>query len=336
MAIGVDMFGTGGEGLGGLFAGQQVAQQQQLTDAQTQQALGSAAHAQALAEATGLDNQFNQAIMGDKINAYRQKAVDDEEERKVKKFNSQGEQFGRLGQTLASIPAAARPAALRQLASQSGVAADNPMLQHMMEMDPETMPDAMMKYSQGFYDQGDKARAEKQKRDAMLLQMREQEKERNARAADSNDTKMLIAQGNNDTRALIASMAAAAKRDAAHTAASAKKGSGGGVKGIENNIAQLIMEDDSLSPPEKLAALQRYGLGKATVGKSDAGSQMGLESSPEQKITNIIEGGKQTKAPASAGGDIAKAVERNGQKYEPDKYEYRITADGRVQRRPKQ
>ena len=40
-------------------------------------------------------------------------------------------------------------------------------------------------------------------------------------------------------------------------------------------------------------------------------------------------------AVAPGGGDISSKVQAAGQKYEPDKYDYRIAPDGSVQRKPK-
>lgn len=113
---------------------------------------------------------------------------------------------------------------------------------------------------------------------------------------------------------------------------------------IDKELVQLvaIINDPKQDPAIRQNAqarakmLQEYKLGIATavqqgkaeqlqmlLGKLPANPQVGSSFTP------------QTATPAAGGGDIAAKVQAAGQKYEPEKYDYRIGPNGEVQRKAK-
>lgn len=344
MASSIDMFGTGGEGLGGLFTGIQAAQQQQALDAERQKTMADIANTQAITQQRQLGNEYEGAILGDKIQAYKDAATQKREDAQIEKYGKTGEQFGRMSQELRSMPAAARQARLQQIAQQQGIGADHPLLQQFMSTDPEQLPDLMEGFSKGFYEQSDKARAEKLKRDEMLKLEREKIQGRADVVKDQVEQRREAARQHNETLRAIAAM----REGGANQRAAAKAGAAGGkappAPTTDKAIAGLIINDPNLTDEQKLEALQRYKFNLPAATKPDTSGITGLPST-QQRVEAAVRGSKpggvqapapQTKASAAAGGDIAAAVKNTGQSYEPSKYEYQVTPDGRVLRRPKQ
>lgn len=346
MAVGIDMFGAGGEALSGLFMGNQIAQQRDAAAMEQQKALADIANTQAITRQRQLGNELEGAILGDRIQQFKDAATAKREDAQIEKYGRQGEQFGRMSEELKAMPAAARQSRLRQIAQQQGIGEDNPMLQQFMSIDPEQLPDVMGKYAQGFYEQSDKARAEKQKRDAMLEQAREGFRAKAEEGEANRQMRRDIAGETNQLRRDIAAMTQAGANQRAAISAAARGAAGGRAPtalSTDKAIAKLIMEDPNLETAQKLEALQRYNLSKPVVGKPDTSSITGLPSAQE-RVEAAVRGSKpagstapapQTKAAPTGGGDIAAAVKNTGQPYEPDKYEYRVSPDGRVLRKPK-
>lgn len=354
MVASLDMFGPGGEALGGLFMGNQMAMQRDQDAADQAKIAADIANTQAITQQRQLGNEYEQAILGDKINAYKQDALKKQEDVQIEKYNRQGEQFGRMGQELKTMPAAARQARLQQIAQQQGIGPDHPLLQQFMQADPEQLPDLMEGYSKGFYETSEKARAEKQKRDAMLQQAREGFAAKAEEGEANRQMRRDIAAEASADRRFLGSLAAGSRE----RAAAAKGGKGGPVDVLSMVASGKLTPDKAityyemkeaaeggLSEEEQQAKqnLQRYQLSKPTVGRPDTSSITGLPSA-SARVEAAVRGSKgaapaaspQTKAPAAAGGDIAAAVKNTGQSYEPNKYEYQVTPDGRVLRRPKQ
>lgn len=355
MAASLDMFGPGGEALGGLFMGNQIAQQRDAAAAEQAKIAADIANTQAITQQRQLGNEYEGAILGDKIQAYKDAATQKREDAQIEKYGRQGEQFGRMSQELKAMPAVARTARLQQIAQQQGIGADNPMLQQFLQADPEQLPDLMEGFSKGFYEQSDKARAEKLKRDEMLKLEREKIAARAEEGAANREMRRDIASEASADRRFLGSLAAGSRERAA-----AAKGAGkGGPVDVLSMVASGKLTPDKaityyemkeaaeggLSAEEQQAKenLQRYQLSKPTVGRPDTSGITGLPSAP-QRVEAAVRGSKgaapaaspQTKAPAAAGGDIAAAVKNTGQPYEPNKYEYQVTPDGRVLRKPKQ
>lgn len=338
MAASLDMFGPGGEALGGLFMGNQMAMQRDAAAAEQAKIAADIANTQAITQQRQLGNEYEGAILSDKIQAYKDAATQKREDAQIEKYGRQGEQFGRMSQELKAMPAAARTARLQQIAQQQGIGADNPMLQQFLSADPEQLPDLMEGFSKGFYEQSDKARAEKLKRDEMLKVEREKIQGRADVAAENVAMRREIAAQASADRRFLGSLAASSRREAA-----AAKGKGGPVDIMasvaagkitpEKAIAYYEMKDaaEGLTPEETQAnaRLKEHVYSKTTVGKPGTTEDiMGLQSPQER--AKAAAGGKPT-----GGTDIATAVKKAGQQYEPEKYDYRITPDGRVQRKPK-
>lgn len=336
MAIGIDMFGTGGEGLGGLFVGNQLAMDRDKAMMDQQKGLADIASSQAMTRQRELTNQLDEALLPGKIEDAALARSQKQEADKVAKFNASGEQFGKLGMTLGGIPAAARPAALRQMAASAGIGDDNPMLNMFMNMDPEQMPDAMAKFSQGFFEQGDKARVEAQKRGLMMEQKRAELEAKAAEGEANRQMRRDIAADANALRRDIAAMTQAGQ-DRRASAKGAGKPASAQKLTTDQAIAASIMNNPELSDQEKLEALQRYQYNKATLGKPGTEEQIMGTKTPEERVESAITKGRKggAEAPTTGGTDIAAAVKKAGQQYEPDKFEYRVTPDGRVQKRPK-
>lgn len=302
MAASIDMFGPGGEGLGGLFVGNQYAQDQALKNAQEQQVLASAAHTQGLANAADLSNQYEGAILQDKVNAYKQAIADKKQAADDAKFEQIGEKFGQLGQTLEGMPAAARPAALKQLAQQSGIPDDNPLLMNMLNMDPEQMPAAMSKFSQGFYEQSNKARAEAQKRDAMLQQARKGFQSREAEGERNRELRRDLAAQASEDRRFLGRLAASSRQAVAN--AKTSKGTAGMTRDKAIAYLELKQGAEGLTEGETMALenLKRQELQRATVGKTGTEEQVMGTASPEARVEAALSSQRKTKAPEGSGG----------------------------------
>lgn len=303
MATSLDMFGPGGEALGGLFMGNQIAQQRDAAAAEQAKIAADIANTQAITQQRQLGNEYEGAILGDKIAAYKQAAQQKQEDLQIEKYNRQGEQFGRMGQELKTMPAAARAARLREIAQQQGIGPDHPLLQQFMQADPEQLPDLMEGYSRGFYEQSDKARAEKLKRDEMLKLEREKIQGRADVVADQVEQRRKAAQQHNETLRAIAAM----REGGANQRAAAKAGAGGKAPAAlttDKAIADLIMRNESLTPDQKLEALQRYKFNLPAATKPDTSSITGLPST-QQRVEAAVRGSKpggETKAGPTKGG----------------------------------
>ena len=352
MAASIDMFGPGGEGLGGLFVGNQMAMQRDAAELERQKAMIDMANTQAITRQRELGNEYEGAILGDKVAAFKDEALRKKQSADTERFNKQGEQFGRLGQMLAGVPAAARPAMLKQMASQAGIADDNPMLAHLMGQDPETLPQMMGEFSDKFYKQGDAARAETLRRDAMFKQAEMQAAAKAAEGEANREMRRdIAAQASADRRAMAAMAAGSRERVAATKAA----GKGGGPVDVMSMVASGKLDPkkaityyemkeaaEGITEEEARAKenLQRFVLSQPVVGKPDTGPMIGLPSQ-QQRITAAIKGEQPQGKPAGQAAasvpetDLAAAVKRAGQTYEPDKFEYQVR-DGKVYKRAKQ
>ena len=327
MAIGIDMFGTGGEGLGGLFVGNQMAMDRDRAMMDQQKGLADIASSQAMTRQRELTNQLDEALLPGKIEDAALARTQKQEADKVAKFNASGEQFGKLGMTLGGIPAAARPAALRQMAASAGIGDDNPMLNMFMNMDPEQMPDAMAKFSQGFFEQGDKARVEAQKRGLMMEQKRAELASKEAEGEANRQMRRDIAADSYALRRDIAAMTQAGQ-DRRASAKGAAKGptdilaaAAAGKIDPKKVIAYYAVKEaqEGLTPEEVQArdAMERLTLSMPGAGKSEAAAQMGLAPSQQEKVKSLqesIRGGKSPSSQAAplGAGDIPKISDRAG------------------------
>jgi len=296
MPMDINSFGVGGEGLGGLFMGNQMAQQRDAAELERQKAMVDMANTQEITRQRQLGNQYSEAVMPDQISEYKNKVANAQQDRQAAQFAATGEKFGQLGQTLTGIPAAARPAALRQMAKQAGIADDNPMLQQLSSVDPEKLPEVLTTFSKGFYEQSDKARAETLKRDMMYKQAEMQ-------ASGKNDIAQIMA----ESRKYAADQAADARKYAAdqareaRAAAAANKPAGLTFKSTDMAIANSIMNDPNLTEEQKRAALQQHTYNKAVVGKPGTTEEiMGLPSPQERAATAA--GASPTKGGPTKGG----------------------------------
>ena len=327
MAIGIDMFGTGGEGLGGLFVGNQLAMDRDKAMMEQQKGLADIASSQAMTRQRELTNQLDEALLPGKIEDAALARTQKQEADKVAKFNASGEQFGRLSQTLSSVPAAARPAALRQMAASAGIGDDNQMLEMFMNMDPEQMPDAMAKFSQGFYEKSDQARKEKFQKDLAFKQKEmevttrgeERRLDREARSEDrrlDREARSADRAADRGQRATAASAKGAAKGPTDILAAAAT-----GKIDPKKVIAYYAVKEaqEGLTPEEMQArdAMERLTLSMPGAGKSEAAAQMGLAPSQQEKVKSLqesIRGGKSPSSQAApkGAGDIPKISDRAG------------------------
>lgn len=291
MAVGIDMFGTGGEGLGGLFVGNQLAQQRDAAELERQKAMQDMANSQSIMRARDLQSSFDEQTLNDRVGAEREKAAGIKAENDAKKLARTGEQFGQFGAMLEGVPALARPAVLKSMAAQAGIGEDNPLYQALTQVDPAQLPATLNQMSQGFYEQSTAGRAEKLK----AAERRETEREKSeARSADVQarlENQRQIAQMMQEGRLQAAQIAAATSRQNAQTRAGSRSGPGGASLTTDKAIAGLIMNDPDMSPPEKLEALQRYNLNKAVVGKEETTADIMGTRTPQQRATDMARGG---------------------------------------------
>lgn len=325
-------FGPGGEALSGLFMGQQEADRAAAANVERQRAAMDMANTQQIMRQREMDNQFESAVLGDKIQAFKDQVANKRDEASYEKFMRGSQSMGKLGTMLENIPPVARPAALKQMAGQMGIGDDNPMLSHLLEMDPNELPATLGTYSQKLYEQGDAARLRKQQDDAAM-----------SREELQRTTQREIAAGNNATTLQAARIGA----DARLGAASARGAGGAPYKESPDQamarMAREKVESGEWNPEEAIQFLQRYQFNKNTLRVPDTAPQVmqgGTPTTPaartEAAVANALPQ-KGAPAPAAqAAPDIATAVKKAGQNYEPDKYDYRVTPDGRVQRRAKQ
>ena len=299
MAAGIDMFGAGGEALGGLFMGNQMAMQRDAAEMERQKALVDMANTQEITRQRQLGNEYESAILGDKIQGFKDAATKTKEADQLEKFNRQGEQFGRLGQVLSGLPGAARPAALKQLATQAGIGEDNPLLQQLMGTDPEALPDIMSTFSKGFFEQGEKARVEKMKREEMAA-LKKTELEAKAEEGRLNrEQKAELAREGNALRRDIAGMVQAGANQRAAARGVGRDKTGGFSGSTDKAVADLIMNDPDMTREEKLEQLKRYGFTKATVGKDPTTANIMGEEPPLERAERAATGATPTKQPAA-------------------------------------
>lgn len=295
MAVGIDMFGTGGEGLGGLFVGNQLAQQRDAAELERQKAMQDMANSQSMIRSRDVETSFNEQTLGDRVGAEREKAAGIKAENDAKKLARTGEQFGQFGAMLEGVPALARPAVLKSMANQAGIGEDNPLYQALTQVDPAQLPATLNQMSQGFYEQSTAGRAEKLK----AAERRETEREKAAaRTQDLQDRLEMqrqIAQMNADARRDVAGIAANASRANAQTRAGSRSGPGGAALTTDKAIAGLIMNDPDMSPQEKLEALQRYNLNKAVVGKEETTADIMGARKPLERAEAAVTGKSPTK-----------------------------------------
>lgn len=260
MPLDMNSFGVGGEGLSGLFMGQQMAQNQFNAEAERAKIAADIANTQQITRQRELGNQMEEQLMPDKIAAFRQKAAADAETAQYEKFMRGAQSMGKLGTMLENIPAVARPAALKQMAGQLGIGDDNPMFAHLMSADPNELPGMLNNYSKALYEQSDVARKQKQADDASM-----------ARDVLQRDTQREIARGNNATTLEAARIAAASRENAANA-----RGGGGGGGALKESTDQFVTR----TAREKVASgewtveqaneyVQRYALTKNAVRVQD-------------------------------------------------------------------
>lgn len=290
MAVGIDMFGTGGEGLGGLFVGNQLAMQRDAAEMERQKAMQDIANSQSMMRARDQETSFQEQTMPDRVAAIKEEALGKKLKNDAERFARTGEQFGQFSAALANVPALARPAVLKSMAREAGVADDNPLLASLSEVDPEQLPGVLSKIGEGFYQQSTAGRAMKAKAEEARITEREKAEARAAdREKDRQLKQMLAEQGFALRRDLMAASQAGQDRRAAQRAGS-RSGPGGGALTTDKAIAGLIMNDPDLTPQEKLEALQRYNLSKTTVGKPDTAAEVLGTPKASQRVEEAIRG----------------------------------------------
>lgn len=296
MAIGLESFGPGGEALGGLFLGNQIAQQEQAQDVANQKTLADIANTQEITRQRALGNQETEALMADKIADARMKYKAAADQNAIDKYTRGSQAMSKMGAQLGALPAAARPAALKEMATAYGIGDDNQMLSHLMSVDPNELPNLLEGYSKTLYDQSDAARtAANKSEEAYKLAKMQRESAEN------------IARGNNATQLQVANINAQSRENVANTRGAAGSGNGALAKmSIDQRISYLETKKalgDNWDDAQETALenLKRFKLSQSTVGKPDTAGAMGLAPTADSRIENAIRGGSPTK-PASAQG----------------------------------
>lgn len=309
MAVGIDMFGTGGEGLGGLFVGNQLAQQRDAAELERQKAMQDMANSQSIMRARDLETSFQEQVMPDRIGAEREKAAGIKAENDAKKLARTGEQFGQFGAMLEGVPALARPAVLKSMANQAGIGEDNPLYQALTQVDPAQLPATLNQMSQGFYEQSTAGRAEKLK----AAERRETEREKSAaameRAKEAADVRREIAAQASADRRFLGGLAAQTSRSNAATRAGGRSGGGLDKMTIDQRISYLETKGgvEGLSDGEQVALenLKQFKLNQGVVGKEETTAEIMGTRTPQERAQSMARGESSQQAgggkPASKG-----------------------------------
>ena len=306
MPLDINSFGIGGEGLSGLFMGQQMAQQQFNDEAAREKLAADIANTQEITRQRALQNQATEALQPDAIASQRLKYQTEADDAKVAKYTKGAAAMSKMGAMLGSMPAAARPAALKQMADAYGVGEDDPMLGHLMSMDPNELPGMLDTYSKHLYDQSDTARAaaNKSKEAFDLAKMQRESAEK-------------IAAGNNATSLQVANLheAGADRRSAATIGAKADANGKPLKESTDQAIARMIREkvaSGEWTAQEGMEAAVRYKLALPNAGKPDTVGEMGMAPKAEQRIEDSIRGitgGSTKQAPAKGTPQISSKAE---------------------------
>jgi len=319
MPLDINSFGVGGEGLSGLFMGQQMAQQQFNQEAERDKIAADIANTQEITRQRQLANQATEALQPDAIAAQRLKYQNDADEAKVAKYTRGAAAFGKMGAMMESIPAAARPAAIRQMASAYGIGDDDPMLGHLMSIDPAELPKTLTDYSTKLYEQSDLARKQKQGDDAAM-----------AREVLQRDTQREIARGNNATTLEAARIAADSRLQAAN-ARGAGGADGNGKETFANYITRIAREkvaDGEWTAQEANEYVQRAMLANGAVRVPDTapavmsgGTPTTAQQRVEQAVSNSMPGAKPVTQQKFEEGKIYQDASGNKARFRNGKWE---------------
>lgn len=340
----ITMFGPGGESLAGFFIGEDQSRKAAEHEAVQAKTLADIANTQEITRQRQLGNQLEAELMPDKIAAYRTEVKNKAEDRQWEQFGRMGQGFGQLSTMLEQVPPAARAAALREMLGQSGIGADNQMAQTFLNMDPNQLPAAMGALSQKFYEQSTTAKEQAQKDKADFERSRMQRDSAEKVAADENAMRLKIAQmqeaGQNSRHAsgIAAARERASTKDAASGGALGKMSTDQAISYLERKGAI-----EGLTEGEEIALynLRRLKLAPRAIGAPDTGPAVMTGQQPSTATERLDRelgprpGTPRTAPAATPQMSIQEAVAKAGQKYEPEKYDYRVTPDGRVQRKPK-
>lgn len=217
---------------------------------------------------------------------------------------------------------------LSEIAKKHGMDTADPRIQATIEMLKQG-PEMFSQFQQQLAENTPEARRKRAEDQRQAERDTARDTAANERSAGNNAASIEAARLAADSRERVAQL----KQEATQAALT-----------IDKELVQLvaIVNDPQQDPAVKQNAqarakmLQEYKLGIATavqqgkaeqlqmlLGKLPVNSQVGSSFAP------------QTATPAAGGGDIAAKVQAAGQKYEPEKYDYRIGPNGEVQRKAK-
>lgn len=276
-------------------------------------------------EAAALTNQVNRSQVGNKIAAANTAFDLDQDTAKLKQQANYGQKISAIAAQLKAVPPLARGAAFRQMAAEAGIGLDNPRAQQFLNTDPNKLPDLLNEIGTGMATSSAehirKMAEEKQKQDAEFAKQKY--------ASDSSASASRYVADKGFEKSQLSTQAKSDFLGSLRKAADPVK-----QYGMLQSEATRIQDTDPVQAgiyrqmATSIEPVAQAKIKSATPGAVDMNA-LGMQTQAAPSIAPVQQ------RPAPGTPDIAQAVKAAGQAYEPEKYEYRIAPDGRVQRKPK-
>lgn len=276
-------------------------------------------------EAAGLTNQLNRSQLGNKITAANTAFDLDQDAARMKKQAAYGEKLSSIAAQLSSMPPPMRNAAFREMALEAGIGLDNPRAQQFLSTDPNKLPGLLNEIGSGMA----KSSAEFIRKMAEDKQKQDAEMAKQKYASDSSAGASRYATDKGFEKSQLSTQAKSdflgALRKAADPVKQYSMLQSEATRIQDTDPVQAAMYRQMATSIEPVAQAK---IKAATPGSADLNA-MGIQTQAAPNIAPVAQ------RPVPGQTDIGRAVQAAGQAYEPDKYEYRIAPDGRVQRKPK-
>ncbi len=248
----------------------------------------------------------------------------------MKQMAMDGQRALQAAQLLDQVPAMSRAPAFEKIAAQYGFSANNPLLAPIVQGDPNNMPQALKSLGEGMaLASSDYIKNNALAKDRREFEAGEGEKDRSNRkeiAGGNNAATLEAARIGANSRIEVAKASAEARKAAQKFMSSDQK-----ITYLSSIPASERTEDEN----QQLAQLSQQRLAERAAGVNPLAAQLtgtptAVQSAPG--ASPFAGTGAPQTGPADAKMKVA--VEARGVTYDPN-YDYQITPDGRVLRKPK-
>lgn len=351
---GEGMFGRGMNGLASYWAGQQQAssqaqQQAQLASLMQQQQRESqmlpldleAKRAGIAAENARLpgimgqsqsmqaQGQFDQNTISSKVQAELAKHKSQMSQSELEQMGTMGTKMMQAAQVIeqAGVPPPQQAQAMSKILSEFGVDPSSSFVAPLLQkVDPRTLTTVMKQVGEGLAKTG----TQFIQNSALAGQA---EGARATEGAANRASQEKIASGQQATALEVARINSAARMQAQQARADMQRNKPQSIDQAIAQLAQIPEEERTPAEQKALEQLSKQKLAQAAAGANPLPGRITGNETPQDiaASTGVF---NQAGGGAPAGNNVASAVQAAGWQYEPNKYEYRIGPDGKVQRRP--